>query len=879
MGIRTRTIAAQLATNFTNAAATQTLTQTANVAFAGITTGNTVVNNMVVSVGAAAYVNTTAVFVGNSTVNSSMTSSSLRVGGTVVANGGQGTAGQVLTSGGTGNVYWANAASGGGGGGSGSTTNALTIGNGLSTQDGDKLATWLPTDSNTSEYMGMSVATNGTYSVVAASGANGGTGYVYVYLNSTGVMQYRIGITGTISLGAKVAINSNNIIVVSETAYSGSTGRVFVFDMSTWPTYAGSLVSITSATNTLTNPQSNSYYFGNALAISSSYIVVGCWNTRVSGYSNAGVVYLYSITGTLKYMITDPSAYSNPSGDYFGWSVGISGNTLVVGAFNEGNITQSVDGAVYVFNIGSFPAYPGSTVNITSSNYTSYGFAIAVPDPILYTQSNMGYSVATNGVYVIAGAPGAKGSVRPGQASKQSVGAVYVFDASSGALVYKLNSPSPIVNAGQDFGTAVSVSGNNLLVGEPNDNAGGQGWPLPGISYMFDLADGKLKKTIFSPNSAGEQGASDKFARALSMSGNYAVIGAPYETNANYVTGSGVTYLFNVNNTFNGGTATTVALAPTSVVPGIYGGTDGTSYINVPQMSIDSYGRVVSVTSTQYTPTGGLSSAFTSVKIAGQSLTAMGPDMFELVAGSNIILSADTMMKTITISSTGGGSSGGIGGGGTPFFANAGPTAISYSMGDATVTIPATAQWLIQPMPLNESTAMVGGPGLPPFNTINGPYSGAYGPNGMVYPWYSSSSIQSGATLHISTNMSNGGNGTMAVVGYGLASSTNPAMMQCWFSGSGGSAMGGDFFISNMPQMNYGAYISQPDYFYGTVYLMGGGDLSTFTPAPGVVIYYNTTLQQLMVRVPGSIWSMGGLMGTLSGYNGSFGYSGFYFGI
>jgi hypothetical protein len=238
------------------------------------------------------------------------------------------------------------------------------------------------------------------------------------------------------------------------------------------------------------------------------------------------------------------------------------------------------------------------------------------------------------------------------------------------------------------------------------------------------------------------------------------------------------------------------------------------------------------------------------------------------------------MTKVITISSTGGGSSGGSGGGAeTPFIFKAGPTGITYTSGDATFTAPAAGQWLIQASAQNgETIQAVGGPGLPPFNQLSGQYSGFFGPNGMQYPWYSLSSVQSGATIHIATNMMYGGNGTMTLVGWALASSTNPATMNCWFGGSGGSSMGGDFFIYNTPQNNYSAYVSQPDYFYGSIYLMGGGDLSTFQATAGVVKYFDSATGQLMVRVPGSIWSMGGPMGTLPGYNGSFGYSGYYFG-
>jgi hypothetical protein len=54
-------------------------------------------------------------FIGNTSVNTAISPSQLSVGGTVVANGGSGSAGQVLTSAGAGsNVYWSTVSGGSG---------------------------------------------------------------------------------------------------------------------------------------------------------------------------------------------------------------------------------------------------------------------------------------------------------------------------------------------------------------------------------------------------------------------------------------------------------------------------------------------------------------------------------------------------------------------------------------------------------------------------------------------------------------------------------------------------------------------------------------------------------------------------------------------
>jgi hypothetical protein len=70
--------------------------------------GSLVLSSTSLAVGANVSANVTAFFVGNSTVNTFITQNLLDIGGQLNANGGVGTAGQVLVSGGAGNVYWTN---------------------------------------------------------------------------------------------------------------------------------------------------------------------------------------------------------------------------------------------------------------------------------------------------------------------------------------------------------------------------------------------------------------------------------------------------------------------------------------------------------------------------------------------------------------------------------------------------------------------------------------------------------------------------------------------------------------------------------------------------------------------------------------------------
>ena len=99
-----------------NLTATGTLSIGSNVivntstVFVGNSTVNTIHNSSSIAVGANIIVNTTIVFIGNSTVSLSANSSTLILSNTtgIYANGSLGTANQVLTSNGS-SVYWSTA--------------------------------------------------------------------------------------------------------------------------------------------------------------------------------------------------------------------------------------------------------------------------------------------------------------------------------------------------------------------------------------------------------------------------------------------------------------------------------------------------------------------------------------------------------------------------------------------------------------------------------------------------------------------------------------------------------------------------------------------------------------------------------------------------
>ena len=157
-------------------------------------------------------------------------------------------------------------------------------------------------------------------------------------------------------------------------------------------------------------------------------------------------------------------------------------------------------------------------------------------------------------------------------------------------------------------------------------------------------------------------------------------------TTANALTvGTGLA--LNSGTTFNGSAARTITLATSGVSAQTVG-----SSSSIPVLTVDTYGRITSITTA--TPSGGGSSnsfaaiyptatgTISSPMPGSTSLIANGSDSLYLIAGSNITITASSSpSKAIMISSTGGGASSGFTWQTTTSSFNQGTVAITYPTG------------------------------------------------------------------------------------------------------------------------------------------------------------------------------------------------------
>lgn len=77
--------------------------------------------------------------------------------------------------------------------------------------------------------------------------------------------------------------------------------------------------------------------FGASVATDGNYAIVGAFYDGDAGGTDSGKAYIFDVTtGSLLHTLHNPNAYGTSDSDYFGYSVAISGNYAVVGAWGEG---------------------------------------------------------------------------------------------------------------------------------------------------------------------------------------------------------------------------------------------------------------------------------------------------------------------------------------------------------------------------------------------------------------------------------------------------------------------------------------------------------------------------------------------------------------
>lgn len=404
-----------------------------------------------------------------------------------------------------------------------------------------------------------------------------GAAYVFVRNGTTWTQEAYIKASDTQAgdhFGNSVAISGDTAVVGAEgedtTAANSGATYVFVRSGTTWSQQAKLKAS---------NPGASDQ-FGLATAISGNFVIVGAHledsnatgvNPGGSAQANntagdAGAAYIFTRSGTTWSQEAYVKASNTDSGDWFGSSVGIDGNTAIVGAYLEcSNATGVNPGVIAEGNNSANDAGAAYVFIRTGTTWSQQAYLKAS-----YTDGgdNFGYSTSISGNTVFVGAPGESSNATGanGDGSNNgaaNAGAVYAFTRSGTTWSQQAYLKASNTEANDSFGSSVAVSGEISLCGAiaEKSNATGingdesnNGASSAGAVYVYTRHGGEWADFQQGYLKASNTDAYDGFGESVAISGDTVVVGAKYESSDatevngdqgnNDADGSGAAYVY-----------------------------------------------------------------------------------------------------------------------------------------------------------------------------------------------------------------------------------------------------------------------------------------------------------------------------------------------
>ncbi|MGJ8664366.1 MAG: FG-GAP repeat protein, partial [Marinicella sp.] len=366
---------------------------------------------------------------------------------------------------------------------------------------------------------GYSVSLSGARALVGAfqdndDGNNSGAAYIYDYTGSSWSLSQKL-TAGDAQLGDEfgysVSLSGDRALIsaLRDDDNGNESGSVYVFD------YAGG--SWSESEKITADDGTANDWFGSSVSLSGNRILVGARLDDDNG-SGSGSAYVFDYVGGSWSQSQKLIAADGAAGDYFGFSVSLSGDRALVGAFKGDDIDNGNEsGSAYVFD---FAAGSWSQTQKITANDGSQG-------------DQFGVSVSLSGDRALIGA------YLDDDAFSFS-GSAYVFDFVGGSWLQSQKLIASDAAFGDYFGYSVSLEGDRALIGSYLDDDNGS---FSGSAYVFEYVDGSWSE---SQKMISSDGASNDFLGiSVSLSGDRVLLGAyADDDNGN---NSGAAYVFNLD--------------------------------------------------------------------------------------------------------------------------------------------------------------------------------------------------------------------------------------------------------------------------------------------------------------------------------------------
>jgi hypothetical protein len=299
-------------------------------------------------------------------------------------------------------------------------------------------------------------------------------------------------------LGFSVSVNGNAVAVGAPSAVVGShQGAVYVFVKPT-----SGWTNETQAAKLTTSDDVLGDQFGWSVAVQGDTVVAGAPNNCT--LNNPGKAYVFVKPAGGWADMTQTAELTSTDGACAGYSVGVDGNTIVVGAQATSSTLQDA-GAAYVYVRPT-----GGWVNMTQTAKLTATDAAAGDD--------LGMGVGISGTTIAAGAPFA--------GSNPVFGKVYIYERPAGGWIDATESAQLTAPGSAELGFSLAIAGTTLVSGDPLNG--------DGAAYVFVEPSGGWVTTS-TPNAmltASDANGRIQFGWSVAVAGRHVVVGADRKKSA-----------------------------------------------------------------------------------------------------------------------------------------------------------------------------------------------------------------------------------------------------------------------------------------------------------------------------------------------------------
>ncbi|MFK7971384.1 MAG: FG-GAP repeat protein [Bacteroidia bacterium] len=317
--------------------------------------------------------------------------------------------------------------------------------------------------------------------------------------------------------GRSVSVSGDYAIMGADTESDGVTsqnGAAYIYERDASGNW-------TEVQKLLASNKASYAHFGWSVSISGDYAIVGAYKDSDAMRSYSGAAYIFERDANGNWNEVEKLLASNKeSAGYFGYSVSISGNNAIVGASRESNSGTTSNGAAYAFVRGA----NGNWSELQKLNASDQA-----------TNDLFGWSVSMSSDYIIIGA------AYQDEGGTSDNGAAYIFERDVSGSWTEVQKVVASDKATRDyFGYSLSVSGGYVIVGAYNESDGTTS--LNGAAYIFER-DASGNWTEVQKLLASDKALFDYFGWSVSISGDHAIVGAPLKSDGG-ITQNGAAYIF-----------------------------------------------------------------------------------------------------------------------------------------------------------------------------------------------------------------------------------------------------------------------------------------------------------------------------------------------